>query len=77
LYLTVIPTFAGSGATLWSYLALASIHVAIMALWLLFAGQVLIRSATRISTQKLKKIIDIGGGSLLLIFTLWPYVGVS
>lgn len=73
LYLTVVPAFAGNGATLWSYLTLASIHVGVMAVWLLFAGQVLIRSAANISTQKLKRVIDIGGGALLLIFTLWPY----
>lgn len=72
LYLTVVPAFAGSSATPWSYLILASIHVAIMALWLLFAGQMLIRSAAKISTRKLKKVIDIGGGTLLLIFTIWP-----
>lgn len=74
LYLTVVPAFAGSGATPWSYLVLASIHVAIMSLWLLFAGQMLIRSAAKISTRKLKKVIDIGGGTLLLIFTIWPYL---
>lgn len=74
LYLTVVPAFAGSGASPWSYLILASIHVAIMALWLLFAGQMLIRSAAKISTRKLKKVIDIGGGTLLLIFTIWPYL---
>lgn len=74
LYLTVVPAFAGSGATPWSYLVLASIHVAIMALWLIFAGQMLIRSAAKISTRKLKKVIDIGGGTLLLIFTIWPYL---
>lgn len=76
LYLTVVPAFAGSGATPWSYLVLASIHVAIMALWLLFAGQMLIRSAAKISTRKLKKVIDIGGGTLLLIFTIWPYLSL-
>lgn len=74
LYLTVVPAFAGSGATPWSYLVLASIHVAIMALWLLFAGQMLIHSAAKISTRRLKKVIDIGGGTLLLIFTIWPYL---
>jgi threonine/homoserine/homoserine lactone efflux protein len=74
LYLTVVPAFAGSGATPWSYLVLASIHVAIMALWLLFAGQMLIHSAAKISTRKLKKVIDIGGGTLLLIFTIWPFL---
>jgi len=76
LYLTVVPAFAGSGATPWSYLVLASIHVAIMTLWLLFAGQMLIRSAAKISTRKLKKVIDIGGGTLLLIFTIWPYLSL-
>jgi threonine/homoserine/homoserine lactone efflux protein len=74
LYLTVVPAFAGSGATPWSYLVLASIHVAVMALWLIFAGQILIRSAAKISTRKLKQVIDIGGGTLLLIFTIWPYL---
>lgn len=74
LYLTVVPAFAGGGATPWSYLVLASIHVAVMALWLLFAGQMLIRSAAKISTRKLKKVIDIVGGTLLLIFTIWPYL---
>ncbi len=76
LYLTVVPAFAGGGATPWSYLVLASIHIAIMALWLLFAGQMLIRSAAKISTRKLKKVIDIGGGTLLLIFTIWPYLSL-
>jgi threonine/homoserine/homoserine lactone efflux protein len=76
LYLTVVPAFAGSGATPWSYLVLASIHVAIMALWLLFAGQMLIHSAAKISTRKLKKVIDIGGGTLLLIFTIWPFLSL-
>jgi threonine/homoserine/homoserine lactone efflux protein len=76
LYLTVVPAFAGSGASPWSYLILASIHVAIMALWLIFAGQMLIRSAAKISTRKLKKVIDIGGGTLLLIFTIWPYLSL-
>ena len=74
LYLTVVPAFAGGGATPWSYLVLASIHVAVMAIWLIFAGQILIRSAAKISTRKLKQVIDIGGGSLLLVFTIWPYL---
>jgi hypothetical protein len=34
----------------------------------------LIRSAAKISTRKLKQVIDIGGGTLLLIFTIWPYL---
>lgn len=76
LYLIVVPAFAGGGATPWSYLVLASIHIAVMALWLLFAGQMLIRSAAKISTRKLKKVIDIGGGTLLLIFTIWPYLSL-
>jgi len=76
LYLTVVPAFAGSDATPWSYLVLASIHVAIMALWLLFAGQMLIHSAAKISTRRLKKVIDICGGTLLLIFTIWPYLSL-
>jgi len=76
LYLTVVPAFAGSGATPWSYLILASIHVAIMAVWLLVAGQMLNRSAAKSSTRTLKKVIDIGGGTLLLIFTIWPYLSL-
>ncbi len=77
LYLAVAPQFLPAAQmTLWNFGILASIHIAIMAVWLVVAGYLLIVAAAKVNFALLTKIINIGGGGLLLYFTLAPYLHV-
>lgn len=69
-YLTVVSQFAGRQGEVSHYLALASVHVAVMALWLIALSMLLITSARKINTRALKRAINIGGGAMLLLFAL-------
>lgn len=69
-YLTVVSQFAGRQGEVSHYLALASVHVAVMALWLIVLSLLLITSARKINTRALKRAINMGGGALLLLFAL-------
>ncbi|WP_420065902.1 LysE family translocator [Pectobacterium colocasium] len=78
LYVTIVPLFVGANGTasvsLVSYLTLATLHIVMMSVWLLFSAQLLIRSSGRINSIALKKSINIGGGIVLIVLTLSPYL---
>ncbi|GGD34593.1 MULTISPECIES: LysE family translocator [Franconibacter] len=69
-YLTVVSQFAGRQGEVSHYLALASVHVAVMAVWLIALSLLLITSARKINTRALKRAINMGGGALLILFAL-------
>lgn len=66
-YLTVVSQFAGRQGEVSHYLALASVHVAVMAVWLIALS---LLSARKINTRALKRAINMGGGALLILFAL-------
>ncbi|EOV0678295.1 LysE family translocator [Cronobacter dublinensis] len=68
LWLTVVPAFAGTAFP--HYLLLASVHVAIMAAWLLLCGGAIVVTTRRFSVRWLKVVVDTGGGLFLLVLTL-------
>ncbi len=70
----VVTSFAGIDPTLFSFLLLSTIHIIMMALWLVLSCGLLIVTSTKIDIVKLKKVINIGGGILLLIMTIVPYL---
>ena len=70
-YLTVVPQFAGKAGKLSVYLTLASLHILVMALWLLTISALLIWSARRVNLQKLKRTINTLGGAVLIFFALF------
>ncbi|AIA70882.1 putative membrane protein [Pectobacterium atrosepticum SCRI1043] len=78
LYVTIVPLFVNTKGTspvsLASYLTLATLHIVMMSAWLLFSAQLLIRSSGRINPIALKKSINIGGGIVLVVLTLSPYI---
>ncbi|MCW2478757.1 LysE family translocator [Candidatus Symbiopectobacterium sp. NZEC135] len=80
LYVTVVPLFASTARdsqplaqSVMSFMALATVHVAIMGGWLLLTTQVLLRSARAVNMQRMETTINLGGGLMLLWLTLWPY----
>ena len=74
LYLVVVSNFAGTNPTLADFIILSLIHIIMMSLWLILACGLLIYSSTKIDVVKLKKVINIGGGVLLMVMTLYPYL---
>ncbi|ULR33453.1 LysE family translocator [Dickeya fangzhongdai] len=72
-YLTVVSQFAGQHGGVGNYLILASIHVAVMSLWLCIVSYILIFSAKGRNPQWLKKYVNISGGVMLIIFTLFTF----
>ncbi|MCQ4966905.1 LysE family translocator [Atlantibacter hermannii] len=69
-YLTVVSQFAGAHGSVASYLVLASVHVAVMGLWLVTVSRTLVFSARKRDPAMLKKTVNIAGGALLIIFAL-------
>lgn len=69
-YLTVVSQFAGRQGDIRSYLALASLHVLVMVVWLLLISRVLIFSTRKLDPLMLKKWVNIAGGLLLIAFSL-------
>lgn len=69
-YLTVVSQFAGSKGEIGHYMILATVHIAVMTLWLLAISKVLIFSANKMNTMTLKKYVNVTGGGLLIIFAL-------
>jgi threonine/homoserine/homoserine lactone efflux protein len=69
-YLTVVSQFAGKHGGVGSYLTLASVHVAVMSLWLITLSHTLVFSAKNANPVMLKKYVNIAGGALLIIFSL-------
>ncbi|MEQ9847483.1 LysE family translocator [Pectobacterium brasiliense] len=73
-YLTVVSQFAGSHGDMTSYLALASVHVFIMSIWLITLSNILVFSAKKANPLTLKKYVNIGGGIMLLFFSLSSFI---
>ncbi|QKJ87718.1 LysE family translocator [Paramixta manurensis] len=69
-YLTVVSQFSGSHGGVGNYLALASVHVAVMSIWLIAVSRTLVFSAKNTDPVILKKYVNIAGGALLIIFSL-------
>lgn len=69
-YLTVVTQFAGSSGGVGNYLTLASVHVAVMSIWLIFISHILVFSAQNVNPLILKKYVNIAGGVLLIMFSL-------
>jgi len=67
LYLTVVPLFAGT--KLVNYLILSSLHVAIMAVWILFAGILILVAREKLRLNILNGIINTIGGAFLVMVT--------
>lgn len=69
-YLTVVSQFTGKHGGVGNYLALASVHIAVMSLWLITVSHALVFSAKKANPLLLKKYVNIAGGLLLIIFSL-------
>ena len=69
-YLTVVSQFSGKHGGVETYLALASVHVAVMSLWLIAISHTLVFSAKKVNPAQLKKYVNTAGGTLLIIFSL-------
>lgn len=67
-YLTVVSQFAGSKGEIVHYMILATVHIAVMTLWLIAISKVLIFSANKMNTMTLKKYVNVAGGGLLILF---------
>lgn len=73
-YLTVVSQFAGVKGGVCNYLMLASVHIAVMSVWLFAITQTLIFSAKKINPFMLKKYVNIAGGMLLITFSLYNLI---
>lgn len=69
-YLTVVSQFAGSKGEIGHYMILATVHIAVMTLWLIAISKVLIFSANKMNTMTLTKYVNVAGGGLLILFAL-------
>ena len=69
-YLTVVSQFAGQEGGVSHFLALACIHVGVMSIWLIAISHLLIFSAKKANPVVLKKVVNLAGGLLLIIFSL-------
>jgi threonine/homoserine/homoserine lactone efflux protein len=73
-YLTVVSQFAGSQGEISHYMILATVHIAVMFVWLIAISRALIFSANKINTVTLKKVVNIAGGGLLVVFALSSFL---
>ncbi|MGA5654735.1 LysE family translocator [Rahnella contaminans] len=73
-YLTVVSQFAGSKGEVGHYMILATVHIAVMTLWLIAISKVLIFSANKMNTMTLKKYVNVAGGGLLILFAFLSIV---
>ncbi|WP_337014376.1 LysE family translocator [Pantoea sp. AS142] len=69
-YLTVVSQFAGVRGGVGNYLTLASVHVAVMSIWLFSISQTLMFSVKKTNPLMLKKYVNIVGGMMLIVFSL-------
>lgn len=69
-YLTVVSQFAGSHGEISAYLLLASVHIIVMSIWLIAVSNTLVFSARKADPRMLEKYVNIGGGIMLIIFSL-------
>ncbi|MBI6530407.1 LysE family translocator [Proteus vulgaris] len=74
LYLVVVSSYAGAKPTLGNYLALSSIHILMMSLWLIACCGFILLSSQKINIVTMKKVINISGGTLLLTLIATPYI---
>lgn len=74
MYLVVVPLFVGNPATVFNYLFLATLNGIIMALWLTLIATVMIKSSQRIDVLLMKRVINIGGGLILIAMTFIGYL---
>lgn len=74
LYLVVVSSYAGATPTLVNYLALSSIHILMMSIWLIACCGFILLSSQKINIVTMKKVINISGGTLLLILIATPYI---
>ncbi len=73
-YLTVVSQFAGSQGEIGHYMILASVHIAVMSVWLITLSQTLVFSASKMNTRTLKKIVNVAGGGMLVVFALSSFL---
>ena len=73
-YLTVVSQFAGKEAGISNYLTLASVHIAVMCVWLLVVSRTLVFSVKKTDPLLLKKYVNIAGGILLIAFSVHAFV---
>ncbi|WCG82567.1 LysE family translocator [Pectobacterium sp. A5351] len=69
-YLTVVSQFAGASGHMVNYLILASVHILIMGTWLVAVSNAFVFSAKKADPIMLKKYVNVGGGVLLIFFSL-------
>jgi threonine/homoserine/homoserine lactone efflux protein len=69
-YLAVVSQFAGQANAIGDYLVLASVHIAVMGVWLIVISNLVIFSASKVNPRVLKKIINTLGGAMLIIYAL-------
>lgn len=74
LYLVVVSNFVGKDPSVVDFLVLSCVHVVMMAAWLGLSCGTLIFFSSSIQINTLRKYINIGGGILLLVITLSPYL---
>lgn len=73
-YLTVVSQFAGKHGGVSNYLTLASVHIAIMSIWLVTLSYLLVFSAKNTNPRMLNKYVNISGGAILIIFSLYSLI---
>lgn len=68
-YLTVVSQFAGSRGDDSHYLLLATVHVLVMGAWLIALSNVLVFSAQKANPVNVKRLVNLAGGAVLIIFS--------
>ncbi|MBS5772806.1 MAG: LysE family translocator [Enterobacter cloacae] len=68
-YLTVVSQFAGSRGDVSHYLLLATVHVLVMGAWLIALSNVLVFSAQKANPVNVKRLVNLAGGAVLIIFS--------
>lgn len=67
-YLTVVSQFAGSRGDVSHYLLLATVHVLVMGAWLIALSNVLVFSTQKANPVNVKRVINLAGGAVLILF---------
>jgi threonine/homoserine/homoserine lactone efflux protein len=73
-YLTVVSQFAGSRGDVSHYLLLATVHVLVMGAWLIALSNVLVFSAQKANPVNVKRVVNLAGGAVLIIFSVLTVV---
>ncbi|OAE03902.1 MULTISPECIES: LysE family translocator [unclassified Pantoea] len=74
-YLTVVSQFVGNRAGIDAFLTLATVHIAIMVIWLALFSQALVFSAQKLNPVSLKRYVNMGGGLLLMVIAVRSLTG--